>query len=331
MIKTILKNKENIKFIGRTSFCENGAFVYYSAAGLEFNAKINGDLAIKMKATGIDTSKSGGVYFKLFVNDKFTKRFRLSTEKETELKLVENLNGEYNIKLIRETEFVYGSVCVKELVFKGEFLEKPQDKELYIEFIGDSITCGYGLLYKGQKTITNNKPSISSATMGYAYKTAKALNADYSIISQSGIGVYVGYVREYNMKEIYPYICKRYSEEKYSFERKPNIVVINLATNDAGVNEEIDHKPLSEIKQGFTDFLKVIKKHNPTSKIVWCYGMMRNEYNDMIEKVVKELGGKEKNLYTFHLPRNNEGFRWHPNLKGQTNAAKALSKYLKTI
>ena len=331
MIRLVLENKENIKFIGRTSFNESGSLVYYSAAGLEFNANVNGCLAVTMQANRIDYSKSGGIYFKVFLNDKFHKKIHITSELETEFILAKDLCGEYNVKIIRETEFVYGSVCVKELVFKGEFLEKPQDKELYIEFVGDSITCGYGLLYKGQKTITNNRPSISSATMGYAYKTAKTLNADYSIISQSGIGVYVGYVREYNMKEIYPYICKRYNHEAYNFERKPNFVVINLGTNDAGVNEEIDHKPLSEIKQGFIDFLKVIKKHNENSKIVWCYGMMRNELNDTIEEVVKELGGKEENLYTFHLPRNNDGFRWHPNLKGQTDAAKALSKYLKTI
>ena len=331
MIKTILKEKENIKFIGRTSFCENGAFVYYSAAGIEFNAKINGDLAIKMKATGIDPSKSGGIYFKVFLNNKFHKKIHITNELETEFVLANDLHGEYNVKLIRETEFVYGSVLVSEIIFKGSFLERPKNKELYIEFIGDSITCGYGLLYKGQKTITGNRPSISSATMGYAYKTAKSLNADYSLISQSGISAYVGYVREYNMKEIYPYICKRYSEEKYGFERKPNIVVINLGTNDAGSNAELYHKPLSEIKQGFTDFLKVIKKHNPTSKIVWCYGMMRNELNDTIKEVVAEAGGKENNLYTFHMPRSNEGFRWHPNLKGQTNAAKALSEYLKNL
>lgn len=331
MIKTILKEKENIKFIGRTSFCENGAFVYYSAAGIEFNAKINGDLAIKMKATGIDPSKSGGIYFKVFLNNKFHKKIHITNELETEFVLANDLHGEYNVKLIRETEFVYGSVLVSEIIFKGSFLERPKNKELYIEFIGDSITCGYGLLYKGQKTITGNRPSISSATMGYAYKTAKSLNADYSLISQSGISAYVGYVREYNMKEIYPYICKRYSDEAYDFKRKPNIVVINLGTNDAGSNAELYHKPLSEIKQGFTDFLKVIKKHNPTSKIVWCYGMMRNELNDTIKEVVAEAGGKENNLYTFHLPRNNEGFRWHPNLKGQTNAAKALSEYLKNL
>ncbi len=328
---SILKNKNNIKFIGRTSFEKDGAFVYYSAAGIDFNAEVLGDIIVSLKAERIDYSKSGGIYFKVFINDKFVKKIHITNEKENEFVLAENLNGKYNIKLIRDSEFVYGSVKIFELSFNGSFLQKPKDKDLYIEFIGDSITCGYGLLYKGQKTITNNKPSISSATCGYAYKTAKALKADYSLISQSGIGVYVGYVREYNMCEIYPYVCKRYGEETYNFERKPDIVVINLGTNDVGANDDIDHKPLSEIQEGFIKFLKTIKKHNPTSKIVWCYGMMRNEYNDIIKKAVAALGGKEENLYTFHLPRNNEGFRWHPSVKGQTNAAKALSKYLKTI
>lgn len=331
MIKSILKNKEKIKFIGRTTFNNNGANIYYSAAGLEFNAEINGNIAITLKASRIDYSKSNGIYFKVFINDKFTKKIHITTEKETEFIIAENLNGKYNIKLIRESEFVWGEVTVLNLNFNGKFLEKPKDKDLFIEFIGDSITCGFGLLYKGQKTFENNRASIESATSGYAYKTAKALNADYSLISQSGIGVYVGYVRNYNMKEIYPYTCKRFSDELYDFKRRPNFVVINLGTNDAGANTDLDHKPLSEIKQGFKDFLKVIKEKNQNSKIVWCYGMMRNELNEIIKEVVLEAGGIENNLYTFNLPRNNEGFRWHPNIKGQINAAKALTKYLKTI
>lgn len=331
MKKSIIKNKENIKFIGRTAFNNEGANIYYSAAGFEFNAEIMGDIAINLSANRIDYSKSNGIYFKVFINDKFTKKIHIKTEKETEYLIARNLNGKHNVKLIRESEFVYGSVNVKDLIFNGKLLEKPQDKDLFIEFIGDSITCGYGLLYKGQKTFDNNRASIESATSGYAYKTAKGLNADYSLISQSGIGVYVGYVREYNMREIYPYICKRFSDELYDFSKKPDFVVINLGTNDVGANDDLDHKPLSEIKEGFTEFLKVIKEKNPSSKIVWCYGMMRNEYNDIIKAVVLKMGGEENNLYTFHLPRNNDGFRWHPNIKGQTAAAKALIKYLKTI
>ena len=66
-MKTVLENKNNIKFIGRTSYNKNGAFVYYSAAGIEFNAKINGCLKVTMQASRIDHSKSGGIYFKVFL------------------------------------------------------------------------------------------------------------------------------------------------------------------------------------------------------------------------------------------------------------------------
>ena len=331
MKQSIFSLKDKIKFIGRTLFYEEKVKIFYSAAGMEFNAEIVGDLKLTLKASRINHTKSGGIYFKVFINDKFTKNIHITDEKENEVILAENLKGEYNIRLIRETAFVWGEVELIALNLNGKLKDKPKDKELFIEFIGDSITCGYGLQYRGQKTIDNDRPSISYATSAYAYKTAKALNADYSIISQSGIGVYVGYVREYNMREIYSFICKRFSDELYSFSKSPDFVVINLGTNDVGANDDLDHKSLSEIKEGFIAFLKTVKEKNPLSKIVWCYGMMRNEYNDIIKEVVKEMGGKENNLYSFHLPRNNEGFRWHPNIKGQTAAAKALSEYLKRI
>ena len=331
MLFNIEKNKNKIKFYGRTLFLEKGVTAYYSAAGIEFNAKISGAISLTAFAENIDYSKSGGVYFNVYINDKLNKRIHLLSNKKQEFILAENLEGEYNIKVIRETEFAYGMAYFNDLNFNGEFLQKPKNKDLYIEFIGDSITCGYGLLYKGQKSLENNKPSIESATKAYAYKTAKTLNADYSLISQSGIGAYIGYVTTYNMSDIYPYFAKRYSNKKYNFKRSPNIIVLNLGTNDVGANDDIYKKSLEEIYAGFKKLLLLVRKHNKKSKIVWCYGMMRNEFNELIIKLINESGGSEKGYYAFHLPRNNDGFRWHPNTVGQSNAAKSLSEFLKTI
>ena len=60
-----------------------------------------------------------------------------------------------------------------------------------IEFIGDSITAGYGVddevKEHGFSTATED------VTKTYAYKTAAALQADYSIVAYSGHGIISGY------------------------------------------------------------------------------------------------------------------------------------------
>lgn len=49
-----------------------------------------------------------------------------------------------------------------------------------MEFIGDSITCGYGVDDPDKEH--HFKTATEDVTKAYAYKTALALNADYSMV-----------------------------------------------------------------------------------------------------------------------------------------------------
>lgn len=60
-----------------------------------------------------------------------------------------------------------------------------------MEFIGDSITCGYGV--DDEVAEHQFKTATEDVTRAYAYKTARMLNADYSMFSASGYGIITGY------------------------------------------------------------------------------------------------------------------------------------------
>ena len=80
-------------------------------------------------------------------------------------------------------------------VFKGFYLDKgctlaeaPALPERRIEFIGNSITCGYGV-----ESDDRNDPftyETENHFYTYAARTARALNAQHLVVARSGIGIY---------------------------------------------------------------------------------------------------------------------------------------------
>ena len=76
---------------------------------------------------------------------------------------------------------------VRELAWEdGEFLPVPAPA-CRLEFVGDSLTSGEGLV--GAREETDWVPALFSASRTWAKRTADLLKADFRLISQSGWGV----------------------------------------------------------------------------------------------------------------------------------------------
>lgn len=95
----------------------------------------------------------------------------------------------------------------------GEFLPVPE-RNLKIEFIGDSITSGEGDI--GAKAETDWISMFFSAENNYAVMVSRALNADIRVSSQSGWGVCCGWNNDPNsaIPPIYGQLCGLLSGEK---------------------------------------------------------------------------------------------------------------------
>jgi hypothetical protein len=137
----------------------------------------------------------------------------------------------------------------------------------------------------------------------------------------------------------------------------PDAIVVNLGTNDnTGFNQppftdpdtgEVyklhlnpDGSHLAEddllIKNAAIDFLKVIRKHNPGSHILWVYGMLGYELTpvifDAIETYKKETD--DNNIRFLQLPSVNKetvGAREHPGILSHKLAAGIIADYLRTV
>ena len=93
----------------------------------------------------------------------------------------------------------------------GAGLRPLPEKSRKIEFIGDSITCGYGI--EGVCNVDVFNTPQENPFKNYALRTAKALDADYQLVSWSGIGLISDWIPPERdtpdetvlMPQLYPY------------------------------------------------------------------------------------------------------------------------------
>jgi len=316
-----------MKTQGRTRFEGDTLMLDYSASGVEFRLNCKGDVFVTFDTQYLkDTSSYGGCYFTVVVDGVTSKRDAvwITKEGQTEVCIAEDLDlGNHTFAIYRQTELRGAEIGIAKFRVDGRFISKPKDNPLYIEFIGDSITCAYGNLGKDGVSVNVDSPLHQDATQGYAFTTAQALGADFSLVSYSGIGAKYGW-NSFDMPVFYPAQAYPYDESEYGFERQPDIVVIALGTNDSA---NAPSQP--ERKKGFDELLAMVREKNPNAKIIWIYGMMTQDVNADIEAAVNDAGGKGNGCYLLKLPQNNSGAGWHPGLDGHKAFSEGLTKFIK--
>lgn len=301
-----------------------------SASSIEFT--LTG--SSKIELNGSWSNHSNDVYFTVYINGARQDKRVKFTYLDRSAVIAEGLNykNTYTIKLVRETEQKYGQFIARSLSigYLGRMLDAPAQKNLYIEFIGDSITCGLGSLcgYLSDDGLTvsdtyNSKGcGISSsetsfcedATNSYAYLAAQTLNADCNFISYSGIGV----TSTWGNVPMSEYFATRKSTT-----RTPDLVVINLGTNDRF--ETADTKSYID---GVKALIGQVRTAYPNTKIIWATGLMGNAYDTYTNTAIESLEDKT-NIYRFDdFEANTGGHNGHPTKEGAAKAAKELVDYI---
>lgn len=315
----------------------NAIALDYTAASISFNAYCEGDVTAEIYTapTSIGGTK---LYLNVYVDGvKNASRadFRLSGRKLNTITLAEGLErGFHTFVIERQTEAERGLIYLNSISINGEMYDKPADSELFIEFIGDSITTGYGNLYpdltEGEQDANQASNVYQDGTKTYAYITAKNLGADYSIVAQQGIGATKGYYA-HTMLGTYEDTCYQCDHnDKWSFERKPDIVVINLGTNDYTMATR-DQLTMEEMQRGFEDFCSLVREKNPDAKILWAYGMMNEGAEEYIRAALETAGGEAAGFYFVKLESNRDGGNGHPSAAAHESNAAILTEAIKNI
>lgn len=323
--------KENVKLIGRYYQNDGVTWLVQSGSAIEFYASALSAGVVIVGGGSIYNDPNYRSRFAVYVDDEV---FLDTTLGEPELKVdifKENLEKNAKIKVMLLSEANNGGIGVKNINLNScntTPIKPTEKKDLTIEFIGDSITCAYGV--EGANQYENFKTTTENFSKSYAYLAAKKLNADYSAVSYSGHGIISGYSAngEKNAEALVPDVYTKISKNtdypgEWDFKNNPvDVVFINLGTNDLNyVKVDPEHRN-DEFIEAYAAFLKLIREKNPDSYIIGTVGIMGGdeEIYPLIETAVGIVGDRKISCYKSTVQNMNDGLGsdWHPSLVTQT-------------
>lgn len=352
MVKTIKPTNNNLKILGRTKILNDILYIDYSCSGIEF--EFTGS---KLNVTLCSNSTNYEDYFKayaaVFINDSQvpSKRFVVDFNEKSYTLFEAEKPEKVKIKLLKMSESAFAKLGIKELtIYDFQEIKRTANNSRKIEFIGDSITCGYG--NEGKLDVDVFKTSQENPWLAYASKTARILNADYNLVSWSGIGIISSYTEEeipndeLLMPKLYKYtdmdLDKIHGIPESDYEIwdnskfVPDLIVINLGTNDSSYTKNIKER-VECFEKGYLKFLGQVRQANPFSTILCILGVMGDDLYPSVEKCVSCFSQEfhDNNIYSMHLTPQDEadgiGTDSHPSLLTHEKLSVKLSEKIKEI
>lgn len=328
---------------GQTKFIEanHPAFQYIGRFDSSNPKEVKFDwpgTTIQFKFTGkhITFHLKGGDrnYFNLFLDGKLHTILHKPKDTLIQIKGIET-TGLHTLRLQKRTEGEMGVAVFKGIdIAKSEKIEtlKP-DTQRKLEFIGNSITCGYGA--EGVSRKEKFSPSTENVNKSYASIVARAFDASTTIIAHSGLGVIRNYGDNEKISLTREPMPKRFDQVldtdlklKWDFKNwHPDAVIVNLGTNDYSTQP---HPDKIAFQREYEQFIQKIRIEYGTIPIFIVSGPLINEpaYSNIKEVVTNiKILKEDNNLYFLGIPKfllNNTsdlGSDSHPSYRGQIKMA----------
>lgn len=361
-MKVFLPTAQTVKGVGRTVWKDNALWLIHSAASISFYVEAK-RLSITLVGDGVSSKRENGkpplsaARYALYINDDVCKTGTIDALEKLELVFESAVPLRQKISLVKLTESSQSYFAVKSLTTDdGGTLCPAEERPRKIEFVGDSITCGYGV-----DSADIDEPfctATEDATKTYAYLTAEALGADCAITAYSSFGVVSGWT-DSGEKNDFSLVPRLYDNAAFSWNTPlldgelwdfmrfcPQVVVVNLGTNDIsyckpgcghyGERGELDLERCAEFVQAYRAFLSHIRRRNPAALIVCAIGIMR--MGDEMAPFVQEAAERyrreahdERVVYFHFNPQTAEegfGSGQHPTFATQRRCAQELIQFL---
>jgi len=343
-----IAEEKYVKVHGRTLFEEGTRYLGYSCSGIEFffeGSRVEAELW--SNASDVDDNRKA--WLAVFVDDENEPARRIKVDKEEgKYLLYEGAAARRTkIRLVKYSEASEAKLGIRAIITDSASQpESVPDRDRRIEFIGDSITCGYGA--EGKLTDLAFTTAEENPWEAYAAKTARALGADFNLISWSGIGIISSYTEGdrpndgWLMPSLYKYTDKAMDLTLGNKPRLwdsssfvPDLIVINLGTNDHSYVKNIAER-VAAFGKGYNAFVKQVHAANPSSKILCTLGAMGQDLCPEIERQVALLKAEGiDNLYYMQFELQDEkdgiGTHWHPSLVTHSKMAARLEAKCREI
>lgn len=356
----------HLKIHGRTTGALNPLTLFWTGSAIEVNLRAS-ELWLEVES-GYDYHES---WISILINSVPVSRQMVNAGRHW-VCIFRGMNSETvkNIRIVKEVQAMSGDpgayLQFHAVRTDGSFL--PVEAKPYrLEFVGDSITSGEGVI--GAKSEEDWIPAWFSGVHNYTAIIAEAVQADFRVISQSGWGVLSSWDNNPggNIPDIYEQVCGLLTGPRNEAlgahamndftAWQPDVVVVNLGTNDDGafnspewldegtgriykqrLNKDGSYhqEDLAAFEAAVTRFLVKLRSYNPGAHLLWVYGMLGLSLMPAIYRAVdgymRSTG--DKKVSVFQLPNvTNEtmGARTHPGLRAHEQTARELSGYIRGL
>jgi lysophospholipase L1-like esterase len=340
-----------IQYVGRVDFTDPKA-PSFSYPGVQILARFEGS---SVGAIIADTGDKD--FFNVSIDGKEPTVIQTARGSKTILLAKGLAKGAHTVSIYKRTESNCGAATFGGFVLDArKRLLKPQPlSERRMEFVGDSITCGYGnMISTDHPENAHFTPVNENNALSWGALTAKALDAQFMSTSYSGRGMFrnLDGSEAGTLPRLYRVVYAdqpgraAWNPEAYH----PDVIVINLGTNDYG--SELTMKDLdgdqfdARFAAAYRAFIADLRIFHGAEAIIVCaVGPMMSDYyppgkrswsriRTVVRYIVDDLNekGDAKVFYLEFEPQSGPyGEDWHPSLDTHGQMAEAAVELIQRI
>ena len=315
-LKSVSATDSRILYVGRVAIDSGTAHLSWPGSYLQ--GRFTGT---SLKLILAEPTNDNAIWLKIDQSD-WSELHSLKGQTVVDLSPRSLASGNHEFMVVKKTEPTWGGLS-KRLSIRaiqhdadGQWLGTPGRSGHIVEFIGDSITAGFAV--NGPSSLSNDDPMAS-----YAFQSAQAVGAEPWLMAQSGIGVVRNHPSNQDRGDVEP-MPSRY--QKLRLADQPDIIVVNLGTNDFFASVDTD-----TLKTAYLKFLTDLLALHPKSWILALrpfHGYYAQSEQQSVESVrnthvkfIDTTGWLDFGRYS------TDGT--HPNLQGHAKVAARLIPILK--
>lgn len=330
----LYQNSSMIKLLNeRTVFSDAGELaVDWGGSGFEFEVEIaegGSDLSI-------ETRSNYSTDWKVFFDGKvLVERFTISSGKKNTTVATELPEGRHILRFVRESQVTTsgtGYFSVLSVSINATLLPAANEKEMYIEFVGDGLLTGYGVTGSGKGSSKIDEETC--ATLSLPYLTSKYLDADYSVVARYGIGLGTK-AGPLTLPDLYDGQLGYRERETlvYTPTRTPDAVVIHV-----GMDDSYSALSVGEFCTRAKLFVEQIRSYyGKDVPVVWIYGARMVAYREGEYLALVQMFGEDSNVSVFKMnygisgSSGNASVDPYPNVEETTENAILVADYLSRL
>ena len=252
------------------------------------------------------------------------------------------------IRFRKLSECSQSILAVKEIRTDG-MIVPLEERGMRIEFIGDSITCGYGV--EGKNELESFTTATENAGKSYAGLVSDWMGLESMLTCFSGHGIVSGYTdnpERRNLEELVPPYYERAGRNSFPLPSgrcleeipwdfsswQPEKILIQLGTND--LSWCMDRGPRKELfRKQYKEFLRTVRKNNPGAMILCVLGIMGTGLNESMVKAVNEYRAESGDVRIHAMTlqeqdavRYGYGSDYHPSEMTQRRLAEKIQAFI---